>query len=74
MQETIQKNLKMKLDSYCILITDQINLQKTYIKVWLNYLKMETILMNRENSKTFERHRFRSDLTDKLNLKKQGFS
>ena len=35
---------------------------------------METILMNRENSKTIERHRFRSDLTDKLSLKKQGFS
>ena len=35
---------------------------------------METILMNRENSKTIERHRFRSDLTHKLSLKKQGFS
>ena len=31
--------------------------------------KMETIFMNTENSKTNEAHRFRLDLTDKLNLK-----
>ena len=30
---------------------------------------METIFMNTENSKTNEPHRFKSDLTDKLNLK-----
>ena len=30
---------------------------------------METIFMNRENSKTSEPHRFKLDLTDKLNLK-----
>ena len=30
---------------------------------------METIFMNTENSKTNEAHRFRLDLTDKLNLK-----
>ena len=30
---------------------------------------METIFMNSENSKTSEAHRFRLDLTDKLNLK-----
>ena len=30
---------------------------------------METILMNAENSKTNEPHRFKLDLTDKLNLK-----
>ena len=30
---------------------------------------METIFMNTENSKTNERHKFRLDLTDKLNLK-----
>ena len=39
---------------------------------------METIFMNTENSKTNESHRFRLDLTDKLNLKnpkkKYGFS
>ena len=29
----------------------------------------DTIFMNTENSKTNESHRFRSDLTDKLNLK-----
>ena len=30
---------------------------------------METIFINSENSKTSEPHRFRLDLTDKLNLK-----
>ena len=30
---------------------------------------METIFMNTENSKTSELHRFKLDLTDKLNLK-----
>ena len=30
---------------------------------------METIFMNRGNSKTSKPHRFRLDLTDKLNLK-----
>ena len=39
---------------------------------------METIFMNSENSKTSEPHRFKLDLTDKLNLrdpkKKQCFS
>ena len=30
---------------------------------------METIFVNSENSKTNESHRFRLDLTDKLNLK-----
>ena len=33
-----------------------------------NY-KMEAIFINTENSKTNELHRFRLDLTDKLNLK-----
>ena len=33
------------------------------------YLKMETIFMNTENSKTNEPHRFRLSLADKLNLK-----
>ena len=39
---------------------------------------METIFMNTKNSKTNDSHRFRLDLTDKLNLKKPlkkyGFS
>ena len=39
---------------------------------------METSFMNTENSKTSEPHRFKLDLTDKLNLKdpkkKHGFS
>ena len=30
---------------------------------------METIFMNTQNSKTIEYHRFKLDLTDKLNLK-----
>ena len=33
------------------------------------YLKMETIFMNTDNSKTNEPHRFRLSLADKLNLK-----
>ena len=33
------------------------------------YYKMENIFMNTENSKTNELHRFKLDLTDKLNLK-----
>ena len=33
------------------------------------YYKMETIFTNTENSKTNEYHRFKLDLTDKLNLK-----
>ena len=34
-----------------------------------NYLKMEIIFMNTENSKTSKPHRFKLDSTDKLNLK-----
>ena len=33
------------------------------------HYKMETVFKNTENSKTNEPHRFRLDLTDKLNLK-----
>ena len=33
------------------------------------YIKMETIFMNTENSKTNEPHKFRLSLSDKLNLK-----
>ena len=33
------------------------------------YYKMETIFINTENSKTNEYHRFKLDVTDKLNLK-----
>ena len=46
----------MKLGNYCILHTDRKILQKTSIKVWL------TLFRNGEP------HRFRLDLTDKLNL------
>ena len=40
-----------------------------YYYYYCYYYKMETIFMNTENSKTNEAHRFRLDLTDKLNLK-----
>ena len=39
------------------------------IIITIHIIKMETIFMNTENSKTNESHRFRLDLTDKLNLK-----
>ena len=39
------------------------------IIITIRIIKMETIFMNTENSKTNESHRFRLDLTDKLNLK-----
>ena len=58
----------MKLGNYYILCKYQKNLQSNYIKVWLT-LKMETILMNTENSKTSGPDRFKLDFTDKLNLK-----
>ena len=45
------------------------NLQSNSVKFGWRYLKMETIFMNTENSKTSEPHRFKLDLTDKLNLK-----
>ena len=35
----------------------------------IHIIKMETIFMNTENSKTNESHRFKLDLADKLNLK-----
>ena len=38
-QEIILKTLKMKLDNYYILCTDQKNLQSNYIKVWLTLFK-----------------------------------
>ena len=38
-QEIILKNLRTKLDNYCILCTDQKNLQSNFIKVWLTLFK-----------------------------------
>ena len=35
----ILRNLKMKLENYCIICTDQKNLQKIYIKNWLTIFK-----------------------------------
>ena len=40
------------------------NLTKQIYKSW----NMETIFINSENSKTNESHKFRLNLTDKLNL------
>ena len=39
------------------------------IIITIHIIKMETIFMNTENSKTKESHRFKLDLADKLNLK-----
>ena len=39
------------------------------IIITIHIIKMETIFMNTENSKTNESHRFKLDLVDKLNLK-----
>ena len=39
------------------------------IIITIHIIKMETIFMNTENSKTNESHRFKLDLADKLNLK-----
>ena len=48
-------------------------IKKTYKqhleKFGCHYLKMEIIFMNSENNKTSESHRFKLNLTDKLNLK-----
>ena len=65
----ILKNLKMKSDNYDILCTDKKTYKTIISKFDQHYLKMETIFMNAENSKTNEPHRFKLDLTDKLNLK-----
>ena len=57
--EIILKNLKMKLDNYCILCTDQKTYKAALYKFGWLYLKMETIFMNTENSKTSQAHRFK---------------
>ena len=38
-QEVILKNSKTELGNYCILCTDQKNLQKMFTKVWLTFFK-----------------------------------
>ena len=58
----------MKSDNYCTLCADQKKLTKNIYKR-LIFLKVETVFMNTENSKTNQPHRFRLPLTDKLNLK-----
>ena len=66
--EKLKNEIRQLLYSL-FLCTDQKNLQINSIKVWLTLLKMETIFMNTENIKTNEPHRFKLDLTNKLNLK-----
>ena len=57
------ESLKTKLDNYCILYTDQKNLESNSIKVWLVFfLNIETIFMKNKNSKTSESCRFRKIL------------
>ena len=52
-----------------IIITIIIIIIIIFVTIKGTHYKMETILMNTEKSKTNEPHRFRLDLTDKLNLK-----
>ena len=60
----------MKSDKYCIICTDKKKLTKNIYKSLIDIiLNMEKNFMNSENSKTSEPHKFRLDLTDKLNLK-----
>ena len=47
------------------------NLENNSIKFYWHYLKMETIFINTENSKTNEPHRFKLDLKINLILKFQ---
>ena len=63
------KKLKTNLGSYCILCTDQKNLQEICKSLFHIIQNMEKIFMNAENSKSSEPHRFKLDLTDKRNLK-----
>ena len=59
----------MKLGNYCIFYTVQKINQNNLQAFNQRYLKMETIFMNTENSKTNESHRLRLSLADKGNLK-----
>ena len=59
----------MKLGNYFIHCTVQKINQNNPQPSNQHYLKMETIFMNTENSKTSEPHKFRLSLSDKLNLK-----
>ena len=60
----------MKLGNYCVLcIVQKIN-QNNLQPFTQHYLKMETVFMNTENSKTNEPRKFRLSLEDKLKQKK----
>ena len=67
-QLKVRNNAKKNLGNYCTLHADQKNLKTTSRKVWLSLFK-EIIFMNSENNKTNESHRFKLNLTDKINLK-----
>ena len=58
----------MKSGNYCILCTVQ-KINQTNLQPFnQRYLKMETIFMNTEKSKTDEPHRFRLSLAGKVDL------
>ena len=59
----------MKLGNCCILCTDKRNLQSNSTKAWLVLFKNGNNLYEHWKNKTSEPHRFKLDLTDKLNLK-----
>ena len=59
----------MKLDSYCVLCAVQKINQNNLQPFNQHYLKMKTVFMNTENSKTNEPLKFRLSLEDKLNKK-----
>ena len=58
----------MKSSNCCTRCTDKKNNKKNLQPYDQRYLKMETIFMNTENSKTNEPHRFRLSLAER-NLK-----
>ena len=68
----------MKSDTFCIFLYKSKKLTKQIYKSLIDIIyDRETIFMNSENSETSESHRFRLDLTEKLNLKdpkKHGFN
>ena len=77
-QELFEKYFKIQRPSDMFKCLYQKNVYYYYYCYDYDYYKMETFFMDTENSKTNESHRFRLDLSDKLNLKnpkkKYGFS
>ena len=63
------EKLKNGIRPIVLSVQIKITYKATLWKFDWHYLKIGTIFMNSENSKTSESHRFSLDLTDKLNLK-----